>query len=51
MEPMRCGYCKEDAVAWIEWPTIGRPKGAMVCEEHLYDMDSRGPLTVVKWRI
>ena len=33
--PMRCGYCTDRAVAWIEWKTIGRPKGAPVCATHL----------------
>lgn len=36
---MQCGYCAEIAVAWIEWPTTGRPKGAMVCERHLAERD------------
>jgi hypothetical protein len=35
----KCGYCDEKPVAWIEWATIGRPKGAPVCERHLYEMD------------
>lgn len=32
---LKCGYCPEFSVAWIEWVTIGRPKGAPVCQAHL----------------
>src|SRR5690242_1500862 len=32
---LQCGYCKEKSIAWIEWKTIGRPKGAPVCQVHL----------------
>lgn len=38
MEPTKCGYCAKLSVAWVEWPTIGRPKDAPMCQEHL---DSR----------
>lgn len=30
----RCGYCPETPIAWMEWETIGRPKGAPVCTAH-----------------
>jgi hypothetical protein len=36
---MKCGYCAEQAIAWIEWITIGRPKGAPVCQVHLTERD------------
>lgn len=32
---LQCGYCKEQSIAWIDWKTIGRPKGAPVCQKHL----------------
>ena len=36
---MDCGYCFGRAVAWIEWRTTGRPKGAPVCNAHLCERD------------
>jgi hypothetical protein len=36
---MRCGYCGEQAIAWIEWYTIGRDKGAPVCQAHFDKMN------------
>jgi hypothetical protein len=36
---LRCGYCRDAAVIWIEWTTIGRPKGAPVCAAHLCEHD------------
>jgi len=35
MEATKCGYCDKLSVAWTTWPTIGRPKGAPMCQEHL----------------
>jgi hypothetical protein len=37
---MKCGYCNEPAIAYMTWPTIGRPKGAPVCEEHRIEKDT-----------
>jgi hypothetical protein len=31
---MRCGYCPEPAIYWMAWKTIGRQKGAPVCQKH-----------------
>jgi len=31
---LRCGYCQDDATAWMEWETTGRPKGSPVCDFH-----------------
>ncbi len=36
---LRCGYCPEQAIAWMEWKTIGRPKGAPVCAAHWAERD------------
>jgi hypothetical protein len=36
---MKCGYCQEQAIKWIKWTTIGRPKGAPVCQTHLDKMN------------
>jgi hypothetical protein len=37
--PLRCGYCPDAALYWVEWTTIGRPKGAPVCQGHLNRVD------------
>jgi hypothetical protein len=37
---LQCGYCKNPSIAWIDWRTIGRPKGAPVCQKHLNEMNT-----------
>lgn len=36
---MECGYCTDRAILWMEWRTIGRPKGAPVCTAHMCEQD------------
>lgn len=36
---MKCGYCTKEAIAWMEWKTIGRPKCVPVCEMHKTEHD------------
>jgi hypothetical protein len=49
---LQCGYCKEQSIAWVDWKTIGRPKGAPVCQTHLDKMnvpDNFGEYPSVKY--
>lgn len=44
MRRLQCGQCHRSPIVWVEWPTIGRPKGTYKCEDH-YDpeaTDNRG---------